>query len=32
MEKLAPKGDILAKALGALMIGAGAARLILQPS
>jgi predicted metal-binding membrane protein len=32
MEKLAPKGDILAKALGALMIGAGAARLIWQPS
>jgi predicted metal-binding membrane protein len=28
MEKLAPKGDILAKALGALMIGAGAARLV----
>jgi predicted metal-binding membrane protein len=28
MEKLAPKGDFLAKALGALMIGAGAARLI----
>jgi predicted metal-binding membrane protein len=28
MEKLAPKGEILAKALGALMIGAGAARLI----
>ena len=32
MEKLAPKGDILAKALGALMIGAGAVRLIWQPS
>ncbi len=32
MEKLAPKGDMLAKALGALMIGAGAARLIWQPS
>jgi predicted metal-binding membrane protein len=32
MEKLAPKGEILAKALGALMIGAGAARLIWQPS
>jgi predicted metal-binding membrane protein len=32
MEKLAPKGDVLAKALGALMIGAGAARLIWQPS
>ena len=28
MEKLAPKGDLLAKALGALMIGAGAVRLI----
>jgi predicted metal-binding membrane protein len=32
MEKLAPKGEILAKALGALMIGAGAARLIWQAS
>jgi predicted metal-binding membrane protein len=32
MEKLAPKGEILAKALGALMIGAGVARLIWQPS
>ena len=32
MEKLAPKGDMLAKALGALMIGAGAARLIWQAS
>jgi predicted metal-binding membrane protein len=32
MEKIAPKGDILAKALGALMIGVGAARLIWQPS
>ena len=32
MEKLAPKGDLLAKALGALMIGAGAARLIWQAS
>jgi predicted metal-binding membrane protein len=32
MEKLAPKGDILAKALGALMIGAGAARLIWRAS
>lgn len=31
MEKFAPKGDILAKALGALMIGAGAARLIWRP-
>jgi predicted metal-binding membrane protein len=31
-EKLAPKGDMLAKALGALMIGAGAARLIWQTS
>jgi predicted metal-binding membrane protein len=30
MEKLAPKGDLLAKALGVLMIGAGAARLIWQ--
>ncbi len=28
MEKIAPKGEILAKALGALMIGAGAARVI----
>jgi predicted metal-binding membrane protein len=28
MEKLAPKGELLAKALGALMIGAGAAQLI----
>jgi predicted metal-binding membrane protein len=28
MEKLAPKGDFLAKALGVIMIGAGAARLI----
>ena len=32
MEKLAPKGDLLAKALGALMIGAGAARLIWRAS
>ena len=32
MEKLAPKGDILAKGLGVLMIGAGAARLIWQSS
>jgi predicted metal-binding membrane protein len=32
VEKLAPKGDILAKALGALMIGAGVARLIWQRS
>jgi predicted metal-binding membrane protein len=32
MEKLAPKGDILAKALGALMIGVGAARLIWRAS
>jgi predicted metal-binding membrane protein len=32
MEKIAPKGDILAKALGTLMIGVGAARLIWQPS
>jgi predicted metal-binding membrane protein len=32
MEKLAPKGDFLAKALGALMIGAGAARLIWRVS
>jgi predicted metal-binding membrane protein len=31
MEKLAPKGDILAKALGALMIGAGIARLASLP-
>jgi predicted metal-binding membrane protein len=28
VEKLAPNGDLLARALGALMIGAGAARLI----
>jgi predicted metal-binding membrane protein len=28
MEKLAPKGELLAKALGALMIGAGAAQLV----
>jgi predicted metal-binding membrane protein len=32
MEKLAPKGDILAKALGVLMIGAGAARLVWRAS
>jgi len=32
MEKIAPKGDILAKALGTLMIGVGAARLIWRPS
>jgi predicted metal-binding membrane protein len=32
IEKLAPKGDMLAKALGALMIGAGAARLIWRAS
>jgi predicted metal-binding membrane protein len=32
MEKIAPKGDLLAKALGALMIGAGAARLIWRTS
>jgi predicted metal-binding membrane protein len=32
MEKLAPKGEMLAKALGALMIAAGAARLIWQSS
>jgi predicted metal-binding membrane protein len=32
MEKLAPKGEILAKALGAIMICAGAARLIWQAS
>jgi predicted metal-binding membrane protein len=31
-EKLAPKGELLAKALGALMIGAGAARLIWRAS
>ena len=31
MEKLAPKGDTLAKALGVLMIGVGAARLIWRP-
>jgi predicted metal-binding membrane protein len=32
VEKLAPRGDLLAKALGALMIGAGAARLIWRAS
>ena len=32
IEMFAPKGDILAKALGALMIGAGAARLIWRAS
>ena len=32
MEKFAPKGEMLAKALGALMIGAGAARLIWRAS
>jgi predicted metal-binding membrane protein len=32
MEKLAPKGELLAKALGALMIGAGAAQLIWRAS
>ncbi len=32
MEKLAPKGEILARALGALMIGAGAVRLIWRAS
>jgi predicted metal-binding membrane protein len=32
MEKLAPKGDIIAKALGAVMIGGGVARLIWQSS
>jgi predicted metal-binding membrane protein len=32
MEKLAPKGEILAKALGALMIGAGAVGLIWRAS
>ena len=31
-EKIAPKGEILARALGALMIGAGAARLIWRVS
>jgi predicted metal-binding membrane protein len=31
IEKLAPKGDILAKVLGALMIAAGAARLASLP-
>jgi predicted metal-binding membrane protein len=31
-EKIAPKGEILAKALGALMIGAGAAQLIWRTS
>jgi predicted metal-binding membrane protein len=32
MEKLAPKGELLAKALGVLMIGAGAARLMWRAS
>lgn len=32
MEKLAPKGEFLAKARGALMIGAGAVRLIWRAS
>jgi predicted metal-binding membrane protein len=32
VEKLAPRGDVLAKALGALMIGASAARLIWRAS
>ena len=32
VEKLAPKGELLAKALGALMIGAGAAQLIWRAS
>jgi predicted metal-binding membrane protein len=32
VEKLAPRGDLLAKALGALMIGAGAVRLIWRAS
>ena len=31
MEKLAPKGEILARALGVLMIAAGAVRLIWRP-
>jgi predicted metal-binding membrane protein len=32
VEKFAPRGDLLAKTLGALMIGAGAARLIWRAS
>ena len=32
MEKFPPKGELLAKALGALMIGAGAAQLIWRAS
>ena len=32
IEKLAPKGDMIAKALGALMIGAGVARLAFLPA
>jgi predicted metal-binding membrane protein len=32
IEKLAPKGDMTAKALGALMIGAGVARLAFLPA
>ena len=32
LEKLAPKGDVIAKALGAVMIGAGVARLVWQSS
>src|SRR6185437_6661712 len=31
MEKLAPKGEILARALGVLMLAAGAVRLIWRP-
>jgi predicted metal-binding membrane protein len=32
IEKLAPKGDMIAKALGVLMIGAGVARLAFLPA
>jgi predicted metal-binding membrane protein len=32
IEKLMPKGDMIAKALGVLMIGAGVARLALLPA
>jgi predicted metal-binding membrane protein len=32
IEKLAPRGEVIAKALGAVMIGAGLARLVWQSS
>jgi predicted metal-binding membrane protein len=32
VENLAPKGDMIAKALGVLMIGAGVARLVFPPA